>query len=415
MSPVMVFWIISVVLACAVLAILLMPLRRVTAEEDDPSVYDIAVYRDQLAEVDRDLARGVITDEVAERTRLEVSRRILEADKSADQAHLARAPRLASLGLALVAVFFVIGGSLWLYWIMGAPGYGDQPLEARLAASQELRDSRPDQVAAEAAAGALAPPPVTPDADYAELMTRLRATLSERPNDLRGFELLAQNEANLGNFSAAHQAKARVILLKGETASATDYADLADMLVLAAGGYVSPEAEDAIGEAIARDPANGPARYYQGLLFFQTGRPDLAFGIWRRLLNASAPDAPWVPAIRAQIEEAAFRAGEVYELPPEVAVPALRGPSREDMDAAAEMSLEDRMGMIEGMVEGLSARLASQGGRPDEWAQLITALGVLGQTDRASAIYQESLVVFAASPGALDTLRAAAEQAGIGP
>jgi len=128
-----------------------------------------------------------------------------------------------------------------------------------------------------------------------------------------------------------------------------------------------------------------------------------------------------VPAIRAQIGEVAFRAGEDYELPPLTEAPsaagstALPGPSQAEMEAAGDMSPAERLEMIQNMVEGLSERLASEGGTPPEWARLITALGVMGQTERAGSIYRESLQVFSEQPEALDILRGAAEQAGLAP
>lgn len=416
------FWLITGALAIVVLALLLAPLlRERRARTDDPAAYDLAVYRDQLAEVERDLARGVIAEDVAIRTRLEVSRRILEADRAAGHVSHGQAPRGLTVVMIGVTAVLMVGGSFALYDYLGAPGYGDLPLQTRLDAAETLRQNRPDQATAEASAVGRLPPPAVPDAQYGELMDQLREAVAERQDDLRGFELLAQNEASLGNFAAAHAAKARVIALKGEDATANDYADLTDMLVLAAAGYVSPEAETALSEALARDPSNGAARYYQGLMFLQTGRPDIAFGVWRRLLESSAADAPWVPALRAQIEDAAFRAGQTYDLPPlgaapmAPAAPMLPGPDQGQIEAAGEMSLEERMAMIEGMVEGLSERLATEGGTPDEWGRLVTALRVMGQSDRAYAIWQEALQVFAENPGALDTINRAAEQAGFSP
>ena len=413
------FWLIIGAMALGVLALTLAPLlRERRVRSDDPSAYDIAVYRDQLAEVERDLARGVIAEDVAERTRVEISRRILEADKAAGHVTTGRAPRALTGTMIGLSAVIVLGGSVALYQWLGAPGYGDLPLQMRLEAADTLRENRPGQAMAEAGAAERMPPQMEPEPEFVELMDQLRAAVAERQDDLRGFELLAQNEASLGNFAAAHAAKAQVIALKGDAVPATDYADLADMLVLAAAGYVSPEAEEALMQALALDPANGVARYYQGLMLMQTGRPDLAFGIWRRLLESSQPDAPWVPPLRAQIEEAAFRAGQTYDLPPLGAAPiapALPGPDAGQIEAAGEMSLAERMQMIKGMVEGLSARLATEGGTPEEWGRLIAALRVMGQSDRAYAIWQESLQVFADDPGALDTLNRAAEQAGFSP
>jgi len=228
--------------------------------------------------------------------------------------------------------------------------------------------------------------------------------VADRPEDPRGLRLLAINEARLGQFSAAHRAQAQLVAVLDVEAQASDWADYADMLILAAGGYVSPEAEAALDQALARDPGNGTARYYSGLMRMQTGRPDLGFQIWERLLRESQPQAPWVLPIRSQIEEAAFRAGVTYALPP---LQVRRGPSAADVEAAGELSASDRMAMIEGMVSGLSERLATEGGPPEDWAQLIRAYGVLGRRDAAAAIWAEAQQVFPDQVTIIPILRAA--------
>ena len=203
----------------------------------------------------------------------------------------------------------------------------------------------------------------------------------------------------MGRFAEAWKAKARSVELKGpDAATVQDFADLADMMVLAAGGYVSPQAEAVLGQALARDPSNGVARYYTGLMMSQTGRPDLAFNVWANLLSEGPADAPWQEPVRAQIDEMAMRAGVDYVAPartdPARTDPALPGPSASDIEAASEMSAGDRMAMIEGMVSGLSERLASEGGPPEDWARLIRAYGVLGQQQAAAAIWAEAQTVF---------------------
>jgi cytochrome c-type biogenesis protein CcmH len=128
-------------------------------------------------------------------------------------------------------------------------------------------------------------------------------------------------------------------------------------------------------------------------MFAQTGRPDLAFGIWSRLLSESAPDDPWQDPIRDQIEIAAMQAGVDYVLPPRDAAPQ-RGPSEADIDAAGDLSPAERMQMIQGMVGGLAERLGTDGGPPEDWARLIRAYGVLGQYDAARAVWAEAQRVF---------------------
>lgn len=396
----MAFWILAGAMTVAVAAILLLALLRAGTVR---SGSDVQVYRDQLAEVERDLARGLIAQAEADQIRIEVSRRLLEADRAGRVEAEAPAPQTATLVVAGVVAASVVGGTLGLYQWLGAPGYPDLPLAGRIAAAESARLDRPAQAQAEAEA-ADAFPPVTPDPEYAAVMDQLRAVLAERPNDLQGHILLAQNEARLGDFVAAHRAQAQVIAIKGDEATAQDYADHADLLVLAAGGYVSPEAEAALREVLARDPVNGTARYYSGLLAAQTGRGDVAFGIWRDLLQASLPTDPWVPPIRAQLPGMALLAGVDYELPE---ASAMRGPSPDQIEAAGDLSPAERLAMIEGMVGGLSERLATEGGPPEDWARLIRAYGVLGRRDAAAAIWAEAQTVFPDDITRVPILRAA--------
>ncbi|MGR3270341.1 c-type cytochrome biogenesis protein CcmI [Thalassococcus profundi] len=414
------FWIVTAVLAIVVSATLGMALLRGRRPEGDAGDYDLRVYRDQLREIARDAERGVIAPEEAERLRTEVSRRILAADASAGGAASDAGRQPARLGAVAAAVMApaLIGGGYGLYLQLGAPGYGDLALADRKAAAEQARETRPTQAAAEQQAG-----PGTPAADaspdYLDLVTKLRTAVQERPDDLQGQVLLARSEAALGNYVAAYEAQENIVRIKGDEATARDYADLADMMILAAGGYVSPEAERVLEAALTRDPQNGVARYYGGLMWAQTGRPDAAFRLWEPLLRDSAPTDPWVPPIRAQIEEMAYRAGvQNFSLPPledgpAQTGPALPGPSAGDMEAAQDMSPEARQEMIRGMVARLSDRLATEGGSPEEWARLIAAYAVLGNEGQAIAIWDDAKEVFAGNDEALETVREGARNAGL--
>ncbi len=400
----MTFWVFAALITLAVAASLVAALRSARDRVMSGTESDIGVYKDQLAEVDRDLARGVLTEAEADAVRTEVSRRILEADRRAAEDRV-------SAGLtwpASIAVLLVLlAGGGWLYTSIGAPGYPDFPMAQRLADIDAAAANRMGQVEAEAQAAPNMPALPQGDARFMELMEQLRATLKDRPDDIRGLELLAENEAKLGNFAAAREAQQRLLGIKGDDATDMDLLMAIDIMVFGAGGYVSPEAEALIRRLVALAPENGAGRYYAGLTMAQNGRPDQAFPIWRRLLESSPPEAPWVPVIRAEIEGVAAAAGINYT------PPSLSGPSAADMAAADAMSEEDRAAMIEGMVEGLAARLASEGGPPQDWARLITALGVLGDTERAEAILAEARTVFADSAEAMGMIEGAATRAGL--
>lgn len=409
----MTFWLIAGAMAVLSAALLGLRILRGRAEgQRNAAAFDLQVYRDQLREVDRDLARGVLSKADAEQARTEISRKILEADRVLQAgAQARRAPRATSL-VAVAALVGVLGGTFALYDTLGAPGYPDLPLAERKENAEVTRRTRPRQPAAEEMATGRLPAPA-PNPQLETLVAELREVVKERPEDPEGLRLLARNEAVLGNYRAAYIAQSKLITLKGEGAVGDDFAQFAELMVLAAGGYVSPEAEQALAQSLQLDPQNGAARYLSGLMLAQIGRPDVAFRYWRDLLENGPADGPWVPAIRAQIMDVAQLAGVEYQPPAPRAAAALRGPDADAMAAAQDMTAEERMDMIRGMVSNLSDRLATEGGSPQEWAQLLGALGVLQETEDARAIWAEAQEVFADNAEALEIVRGAAAQAGV--
>ncbi len=404
----MLFWIITGGLTLVVAATLVLALARGKADARPPAAYDVDIYRDQLKEVERDVARGVLAGEDAARVRTEISRRILAADaalQQADTGHTGRGNTVLAGGLVAV----LVAGSFALYLQLGAPGYGDLALKDRIAMSQELREDRPSQATAEASLSG-APSVSEQPPDYVALVQQLREAVATRPDDIQGHRLLSQAEARLGNFTAAHVAQAKLITLLGQDAVVKDFSDYADLLILAAGGYVSPEAEAVLERVLAMDPQDGAARYYFGLMLSQTGRPDTTLRIWDQLLREGPADAAWIAPISSQIETIAMRAGVNYAVPN---VGTGRGPSAADIEAADAMSPAERLEMIQGMVSGLSDRLATDGGPVEDWAQLISALGVLGQMDQAAAILANARAVFGNDPSAADILARVADRVGL--
>jgi cytochrome c-type biogenesis protein CcmH len=359
---------------------------------------DLALYKDQLREVESDLARGVLSADDADAARLEISRRILAADKRAQAEDAGKvAPRRANQILVGVIVLAVLGG-LGLYGSLGQPNMPDRPLTLRLSEMKDARANRPSQEQAEERVGDVAVD-VTPE--YKNLVAQLREAVASNPDDEQGIRLLALHEFRLGRYSAARQAQARIMDIAGDKATAKDYSDYAEVMIVAANGYVSPQAELALSSTLKADATDGRARYYSGLALIQNGRADVAHRLWSGLLAEGPEDAPWIPLIKSQIDAVARSAG----------IATAPGPDASQVAAAADMSDTDRQDMIRGMVDGLGERLATEGGSADEWARLIRALGVLGETGRASAIWKEAQGVFAGKPEALATLRAAAQAA----
>ena len=405
----MTFWLAAGLLALAVTALLIaaaMPHGSASGRSGTGgSDAGRQVQADQLREIERDTRRGVLAPEEAARMRAEVARRMIEAARSAGgQRAATRGPGGIA---AMITGLVVLAGGAFLYAELGAPGYPDLPMSRRLAEAQALRDARPTQAQAEAAIPAAPPPPV--DAEFLSLMDSLRARVAERPDDLQGHFLLVQNEARLGNHAAAARAQAGVIRIKGKYVAPEDHILLAQMLIAAAGGAISPEAEAAVQAALALNPDNDEALFLLGLSHLRTGRPDLGFAAWAHLIATAPGGSAWLAEARARIGDVAAAAGVEYTLPDDLA-----GPAPEDVQAAADLTPEAQGAMVRGMVERLAERLATQGGSAAEWARLVTALATLGEVDRARAIKAEAEAVFAGRADDLAAVRAAAAAAGIG-
>ncbi len=403
----MAFWISALLLSALVAGVVIWPLIKRRADSgapDDVQASDVQIYRDQLSEVERDLAKGVLSEEEAERTRTEVSRRILAADK---ESQLAKASSVGSRGLnlsiAAVSGAVILVGAVGIYALIGAGGAPDRSLASRLAGLAEANAARPTQEEAEARAGDFTDLEEQAGQDYLDLVAELRQTAKERPDDLKGQQLLAEHEARLGRFAAARIAQERVVDILGDQARPSDITDLAELMIVAAGGYVSPQAEKILAIAITMDPADGRARYYSGLDLAQNGRPDLAFELWLNLLEEGPPHAPWIAPIRAQIGEIAAMAG--------IAPPA--SVTETDALSGSDQTVEEQQEMIRSMVTQLADRLASSGGTAEEWARLIQAYGVLGETDKAAAVWAEAKTAFSANAEAMALIRQAAENAGV--
>ncbi|WP_347140480.1 c-type cytochrome biogenesis protein CcmI [Paracoccus sp. SSK6] len=400
------FWIICAATTIIVgLAIMAPLLRGGRAAAEPVAAFDLRVYRDQLKEVERDLERGVITPEDAGRLRTEIGRKVLDADRRLSQAGTGGAGGRGMLAAALLVLLFA--GAAALYLREGQPGRDDLPIMRRIADAQAAYDSRPAQAEAEAKA----PPREAPEvpADYAALIQQLREAVAKKPDDPQGLTLLATNEMRLGNLTAAREAQQRLVDLRGDKATPAELVRLSALMVEAAGGIITPEAEEVLARALRKDPAHPQARYLLGMLQLQNDRPDRAFPVWRRLLEEGPEDAPWIAPIRAAIADLAWLAGQPDYVPPA----AMPGPDAEAMAAAEDMSPEDRQQMIAGMVSQLEARLAQQGGTPEEWARLISSLVVIGKADHAREIWTEAQTRFASQPEALEIVRQAAIKAGL--
>lgn len=368
---------------------------------------DIDIYRDQLNEVDRDLARGVLDPTEAERTRIEISRRLLVADAGA-RAVASDAPRGLSRAVAAVIALALIGSAGAGYYALGAPGYGDVPRADRIAVGELRRAARPGQLEAEAAAP-IADTLEQFDAETRALIQNRRAAVFEQPQNVQAWAVLSQTEAAIGQYQRATRAHERVISLLGDQAETQDLERLLDLMVASTQGYMSPEAEAVALDVLQNNPDSMPALYYAGLMYAQNDRPDRAFGLWRRVIEDGQIGTLHYDFAAGQIETVAQQLGMDYVLPDR------RGPTADDLDAAQDMAPEDRQAMIQGMVGQLADRLATEGGPAQDWARLVSSLVVLGEEDTARTVLAEAELIFGGDVQAVTLIRRAAAEAGLTP
>lgn len=360
----MMIWIAFACLIAAVLAAIVWPLAGKWQVPVDRAAYDRAVYRDQLAELDRDAARGLIGLAEAEAARNEIARRLLAA-KDAEPAGAADSGRFAPLA----ALAFIPVLAIGVYVLFGRPDLPDVPLQQRLEAAAKNQD-------------------------MAALIAKVEALLVENPTDLQGWAVLASAYKRMERFDDAANAYANILRLTQPSADL--YANYAEMLVFANGGLVTADAARGFGEALKLDPKHPRARFFSGLGLKQEGKIAEALAVWRGLLAESAAGAPW----RKSLET-------------EIAAAAAPGPTPEQMAAAQAMNAEDRRRMIQTMVDGLEEKLKADGSDIAGWQRLIRARMVLGQRERAKVAYRAARELFKDKPDVLASFEGLAKELGV--
>lgn len=363
----MLLFVILGAITVAALVFLVPPLLRRPRENAPRAAFDLEIYRDQLAELERDVARGVITAEEATTARIEIERRVLAA-AAPEASEPPAAPATASIAVAfsVVAALPLIAGSLYLW--LGSPGLESEPFAAR--APEGGADDR--QVAVD---------------DIESMVARLAERLRSEPDDLEGWMMLARSYRVLERYDEAIGALRHAARLTGDDPGVV--ALIGEYHVMAAGGIVTPQAIGFFESALAADPNQAVPRFYLGLARAQAGDLRGALDDWVALARESPAGAPYMASLKERIDAVAGELGvDVAELLPEdEGGAAAPGPTREDIASAQSMPDDDRMEMIRGMVARLAQRLEDDPDDLDGWLRLGRSHGVLGDAERARDAY----------------------------
>lgn len=349
----MTLWLILALMTAAAIFAVLWPLARHRAAQ--PGGSEMAVYRDQLAEINRDSAAGLIAEPEASAARVEISRRLLSAADAANE-H----PQVASVGrrraAALMALIALPAGAAALYLVLGTPDLPGAALSSRVAQSDAQRSIE-------------------------SLVQQVEAHLERNPQDGRGWEVVAPVYLRLGRFDDAVKARQNALRILGSTAERE--AEAGEALTAAASGVVTADAKAAFERALALDTEQAKAQFYIGVAAEQDGKTAEAVRIWRALLARAPADAPW----RDLVQQSLARIDPGTNAP---------GPNAEDVAAAEKLAPAQREEMVRGMVERLAERLKRDSADVEGWLRLVRAYATLGERDKARAAAGDARRAFGA-------------------
>lgn len=374
------FWLGVLILAAIGAVSVVWPLLRSGgAQTLDRADGALAIFTDQLAEVDRDMARGLISETEADAAKTEIKRRMLSADKERGSAGHATGGNIVLLAMAVAVPL----GAAGIYSVMGAPDVPSVPFAER-AQEQETQS------------------------DLTVLTERLESRLLAEPGggESEGWQLLATTYMNMGRVGDS--IRAWEVLVAREDATSATYSQYAEALITAESGVVTTRARAALAKAQELDPANPAVTYYIAIGMEQDGQtPSARRLLIERIAQETTPQE-WMPFFMSEVN----RMGAEFGLDP-VNLPefadAPRGPSQEDVEAAAELTPEERMEFIRSMVAGLAERLADDPSDLQGWMQLARAYSVLGETENAREALTSAKALTDALPEG-DPRRQAVEQ-----
>jgi cytochrome c-type biogenesis protein CcmH len=364
----MVWFILAGMAAFAALAAL-WPILRSSPEsaEVEPESSESAFYKAQLEEIRRDVERGQLPQSEAASARAEAARRLLAVRSEAPKADPPRGRnRIAAAALIAVGLPAI---AFPLYMALGKPQMPDEPLAAR----------QPARVA---------------PSDIEAAVASVEAHLIAKPDDGKGWAVLAPVYMKLERYEDAAHAYSEALRLIGEEPSLR--ASYGEALVAAAGGVVTDKARAAFEKAVAEEPGQPQASFYLALGAEQDGRTADAIRAYEALIAAAPKNAHWLGAVESRLA-------------------ALKGePQPATADAAPSLGSDEQKAMIESMVNRLATRLAGSGGSVDEWARLIRAYTVLHQGDKAKAALADARKALAPDANSVARLDELVRDLGLG-
>lgn len=373
----MLIWVVFSVLTAGVVGALLWSYRRAQEVGSGATDADVAVYADQLQQIDADRSKGLLSEADAQSARAEVGRRLLNRAAQADASVTGSRPAQGSDRVVLAAVISIPVIALALYARLGSPGLPDVPHYGR--STEQAAGSQVDA-----------------------MIARVEQQLREAPEDGHGWDVVGPVYLRMERYGQAAEAFANANRLLGETPKRL--AGFVQAEILANNGLVSANAKAAAERLLALEPGRLDGRMWLALAKEQDGQYQQALVDYRALLAAPQMTPAMISAIEHRISAVEKLArGETVE-------PPIAGFGSDKGVTAAPAG---QQAMIEGMVARLAARLETDGKDPAGWAQLMRSYIVMGRNDEAAKALADARKALSGDAGGLETVNAAAAELGL--
>lgn len=436
----MTLWIVLSVMIAVAAALTVAPLLRTNAARSKKTGSSLGVFRDQLADIERDVKNGALEEQEAKAMRVEIERRMLEAseadaemtENSVQNGVVSRQGLVAS-GMVGAIIVAAVG----LYVSIGNPNVahsystGSSSAKVKPATSTQGTAATSSQASGQAATIADESSAGSIDA----LTDKLAERLKKDPNDSDGWQMLAWSYYSTARYTKAAEAYTKAVELTPRKPGLKS--SLGEALVRVSNGWVTPRSHKMFEDALELDPKDPRARYFMGVERHQANDKKGALKIWQAMLKDATDKDTWATELKLRVAALAKtmdQGGESTLAAAASSAPTIplgdklhgkkmpqkmaaneqtAGPTAEQVRAAQSMSASDRSDMIKGMVDGLAKRLEASPRDSSGWVKLIRSRMVLGEQAKARTAYNKAMETFSDSPAEQEKIKAAAKQFGI--
>jgi cytochrome c-type biogenesis protein CcmH len=283
---------------------------------NNPAQANAAVYRDQMAELDREFVMGNLNYEELKAARDELSQRLLV---DVAEATAANAPQSAAavvwrkpwLSIALL-VFVVPVSSMVMYSVLGEP-----------AALDPMSHQQGSNASAE----------VTPE-KLNEMAIALTRRLQDEPNSMEGWVMLGRVHRALGRFDESAEALGKALALSRDDNLSIERAEV---LAQKNGGSFAGEPWSIIQRVLTADPHHLNALFLAGSAAYAEMNFQTALRYWERAREVVPADSPDAPELDRAIAEARNKLG-LPAIPPKAANTPAEAPASKAALAASSIS-----------------------------------------------------------------------------